>query len=213
MDGAPVIRFSTAPADVQAAHALLLRRMGPELVEDAASFAHTASEETAGWAPVLALAEIDGDLAGVLLGGLLPAVRLLSLPYTAIDERFERRGLWRLLKAATIARLQEMAAARGLPPPLGNVSEEEPDGYHYHQKLKQGAILLPVPYRQPAEQGLAETELALTFDPFPGAPAAFTPPELLAIVAALYRALYRIARPEDHPAYQRIRAALGERQP
>ncbi len=212
MSAGPVVRFSDAPADVRAAHALCLQRMGPALVEDAAGFARSATEATVDWVPVLALAEIDGELAGVLLGGLLPAVRLVSLPYTAIDERFERRGLWRALKAATLARLHEMAAERGLPAPFGNVSEEEEGGYHYQQKLKQGATLLPVPYRQPAEQGLEETALALTFDPFPGAPAGFTRDELLAIVAALYRALYRIAEPEAHPAYQRIRAAFTERE-
>ena len=231
-----VIRFARWDADVQAAHDLFMRRIGPHLVEDAASFRLSACVETADWVPRLALALIPGGecqgkaiphrevsrpqssvlspqswlLAGAQLGGLLPAVGMVSLPYTAVDEQYEGRGVYLRLKRAMLAELAETAQARGLPPPIGNVSEEAPGSAQYERKVGRGiATVFPLPYTQPAVQGLDETPLALTFEPLVHPAPAFSDEDHLRIVAAVYRGLYRIARPEDHPALKRIVAAAA----
>jgi hypothetical protein len=210
MSAEPLIRWARTAAEVDAAHDLFLRRIGPRLVEDRASFRLSATLETADWVPRLGLAEVDGRLAAAQLGGLLPAVGMLSLPYTAVAEPFEGRGVYRRLKAAMLERLRSDARARGLPEPAGNISEEVIGGAQYRRKVERGsAVVLPVAYVSPAAQGLAETPLALTFEPLLDVAPPSSPDALRAIVAAVYRGLYRIAEPEDDPAFRRIAAALG----
>jgi hypothetical protein len=210
MPAEPLIRWARAATDVDAAHDLFLRRIGPRLVEDRASFRLSATRATADWVPRLGLAEVDGQLVGAQLGGLLPAVGMLSLPYTAVAEPFEGRGVYRQLKAAMLERLRSDARARGLPEPVGNIAEEVLGGAQYRRKVERGiAVALPVAYVSPAAQGLAETPLALTFEPLLDVTPPTSPDALRAIVAAVYRGLYRIARPEDDPAFGRIVASLG----
>lgn len=202
------IRFAHAAREARAAHRLFLRRIGACLVEDWPSFRVTALVGSAEWVPRLALAEHDGHLIGAQLGGLLPAVGLLALPYTAVAEGWEGRGVYRALKTAMLAELRALAAARGLPPPAGNVAEEAPGSAQYRRKVEQGgALAFPYLYLQPAVQGLAETPLALTYEPLVGPPPPCTPEVYLRLVAAVYRALYRIAAPEEHPTFHRIAVA------
>jgi GNAT superfamily N-acetyltransferase len=210
MPAEPTIRWGRTEADLDAAHDVFLRRIGARLVEDRASFAISATVETPDWIPRLALAEVGGELAGAQLGGLLPAVALLSLPYTAVAEPFEGQGVYRRLKEAMIAALRAEAHARNLPEPAGNVSEEVAGSAQYRRKVERGiASVLPVAYRSPAAQGLDETPLALTYEPLTDAPPPASPDALRAIVAAVYRGLYRIADPERDPAFQRTVASLG----
>src|SRR5262245_34060090 len=93
-----LVRWAQSTAEVDAAHDLFRRRIGPRLVEDRASFRVSATVATDDWLPRLGLVEIDGQLAAAQLGGLLPAVGLLSLPYTAVAEAFEGQGVYRRLK-------------------------------------------------------------------------------------------------------------------
>jgi hypothetical protein len=205
----PLIRWARSPADVDAAYRLILRRIGRRLVEDEASFRMSATVATTDWVPRLGLAEVDGELAAAQLGGLLPAVGLVSLPYTAVAEPFEGRGVYRRLKAAMIEQLRADARARGLPEPAGNVSEEVIDSAQYRRKVEGGiAVVLPVSYIAPAAQGLEETPLALTFEPLTDAAPPTSPDALRAIIAAVYRGLYRIANPEHDPAFRRTVAPL-----
>jgi hypothetical protein len=114
------------------------------------------------------------------------------------------------LKEAMIAALRAEAHARNLPEPAGNVSEEVAGSAQYRRKVERGiASVLPVAYRSPAAQGLDETPLALTYEPLTDAPPPASPDALRAIVAAVYRGLYRIADPERDPAFQRTVASLG----
>lgn len=182
--------------------------------------------ETTDWIPRLALAvapipppqtrrhepqDKSCSVVGAQLGGLLPAVGMLSLPYTAVDERFEGQGVYRRLKQAMLAELRALAAARGLPPPTGNVSEEVPGSAQYERKIGRGiAAVLPIPYLQPAVEGLKETSLALTFEPLVEPAPRFDRDDVLRIIAAVYRGLYRIARPEEHPAFQAIIKGITE---
>src|SRR5581483_6127138 len=155
MNDAPLTyRFARADADVRAAHVLLMRRIGACLVEDAGSFYESACRETPDWLPRLALAVTeDGAVVGAQLGGLLPAVALVSLPYTAVAEHYEGRGVYRRMKTAMLAELRALAAARGLPPPAGDIAEEAPGSAQYARKVGSGiATVLPIPYRQPAVQ-------------------------------------------------------------
>jgi hypothetical protein len=199
------IRLARGAVDVRAAHHLFRRRIGPTLVEDWDSFLISASGENAYWAPLLLLAEVQGTLAGAQLGGLLPEVQMLSLPYTAVESGFEGLGIYTRIKQAMIAELRGMARERGLPEPRGNVSEEAPDSAQYARKVLRGnAVVLPIRYMQPAAQGLEERTLALTYEPLSGDAPAFTREDALRITAAVYRALYRIAEPERHPAFQRM---------
>ncbi len=202
------IRFARTEREARAAHRLFVRRIGDCLVEDWPSFRVTALAGSGEWLPRLALAEHDGRLVGAQLGGLLPAVGLLSLPYTAVAEGWEGQGVYRALKAAMLAELRALATAQGLPPPAGNVAEEAPGSAQYRRKVERGgAIAFPYLYLQPAEQGLVETPLALTYEPLVGPPPSCTPEVYLHLVAAVYRALYRITAPEEHPTFQRIAAA------
>ena len=210
MPAEPVIRWARTAAEVDAAYDLFLRRIGPRLVEDEASFRVSATLATADWVPRLGLAEVDGQLAAAQLGGLLPAVGMLSLPYTAVAEPFEGRGVYRRLKAAMLEQLRSDARTRGLPEPVGNVSEELAGSAQYRRKVERGiAVVLPVAYASPAAQGLAETPLALTYEPLTDDPPPDTPTALREIVAAVYRGLYRIAEPEQYPTFRRIAASLG----
>jgi hypothetical protein len=210
MAGEPRIRWAGTAADVDAAHQLFRRRIGPLLVEDAASFRISATVETADWVPRLGLAKVDGELAGAQLGGLLPAVAMLSLPYTAVAEPFEGQGVYRRLKTAMIERLWLDARERNLPEPAGNVSEEPVGSAQYRRKVEGGiAVVLSVAYASPAAQGLAETPLALTFEPLGDIPPPSSAEVLRRIVAAVYRGLYRIADPERDPTFQRVVASLG----
>src|SRR5687768_798901 len=102
----PLIRWAGTAADVDAAHDLFLHRIGPRLVEERASFHVSATRATADWIPRLGLAEVAGQLAGAQLGGLLPAIGMLSLPYTAVREPFEGHGVYRRLKAAMLEQLR-----------------------------------------------------------------------------------------------------------
>jgi hypothetical protein len=207
----PLIRWAQSAAEVQAAHQLFLRRIGPRLVEDAASFRISATVETADWVPRLGLAEVDGQLAGAQLGGLLPAVRMLSLPYTAVAEPFEGQGVYRRLKAAMIERLRLDARERNLPEPVGNVSEEPVGSAQYRRKVEGNiAVVLPVAYASPAAQGLEETPLALTFEPLTDVPPPSSAGALRAVVAAVYRGLYRIADPDRDPTFRRVIASLDD---
>lgn len=207
--GALTVRAAASARDLAAAHRLFRRRIGRRLVEDAAAFRLSACQETVDWAPLLLLAEVDGVMAGAQLGGLLPAVQLLSLPYTAVAAAYEGRGVYRRLKQRMLAELAAMAAARGLPPPRGNVSEEAPGSAQYARKVGGGiAVPLPLDYVQPAAQGLVETPLTLTFEPLTSPPPVFDADTLLTIVAAVYRSLYRITEPERHPAFIRVAASL-----
>jgi hypothetical protein len=207
---AVAVRFSRAAADIAAAHRLFVRRIGRRHVEDAASFRVSASVETADWIPRLGLAEHGGRLVAAQLGGLLPAVAMLSLPYTAVDESYEGQGVYLRLKQAMIAELGALARARGLPAPLGNVSEEAPGSAQYARKVGRGiAVAFPFPYAQPAVLGLDEAPLALTFEPLVAPPPAFTPADHRRIVAAVYRGLYRIADPTADPTFRRIAAAIA----
>ncbi len=210
------VTFTRTSEDVAAAHALLLRRIGPALVEDRASFAVSATVETADWIPLLGVVRAGSarQPAAAQLGGLLPRVApgltLLSLPYTAVDVPYEGRGVYRTLKMAMLRRLAALATARGLPPPAGNVSEESPGSAQYRRKVERAhAIVLPVPYRQPALHGLAEVPLALTYEPLDGGGMVFDRALALAVVRAVYRALYRIDDPEANPAYRRIAEEAG----
>jgi hypothetical protein len=210
MQGEPVVRWARSDADVDAAHALFRRRIGARLVEDRASFQRSATVETADWVPRLGLVEVSGRLVGAQLGGLLPAAGVLSLPYTAVAEEFEGRGIYRQVKEAMLAQLRRDARERGLPEPSGNVSEEVTGSAQYRRKVERGiAVVLPVAYRSPAAQGLEETPLALTYEPLTDAAPPSSPAALRALVAAVYRGLYGIAEPERDPAFQRIVAELG----
>ena len=210
MQAEPVVRWARTDADVDAAHDLFQRRIGARLVEDRESFQRSATVETADWVPRLGLVEVGGRLAGAQLGGLLPAVGMLSLPYTAVGEAFEGRGIYRQLKEAMIARLRHDARERGLPEPAGNVSEEVTGSAQYRRKVERGiAVVLPVAYRSPAAQGLEETPLALTYEPLTDAAPPSSAEALRTLVAAVYRGLYGIAEPERDPAFQRIVAELG----
>jgi len=209
MPAEPLIRWANAPTDVDAAYRLFLRRIGRRLVEDKASFRLSATLATADWAPRLGLAEVNEELAAAQLGGLLPAVGLLSLPYTAVAEPFEGQGVYRRLKEAMLEQLCADARARGLPDPAGNVSEEVIGSAQYRRKVERGiAVVLPVNYVAPAVQGLAETPLALTFEPLADVAPPASPEAVRAIVAAVYRGLYRIAEPEQDPAFRRTVASL-----
>lgn len=218
------IRMAGSDASVRAAHALLVRRIDRGYVEDLASFRVSACLETAHWVPRLGLAvrgavAVDrhegGDegswLAAAQLGGLLPDVAMLSLPYTAVVEEWEGQGIYLRLKQAMLAELLALARARGLPEPRGNLSEEARGSAQYARKVGRGiAVELPVAYVQPAAHGLSERSLALTYEPLAGPIPAFTPVELLRLVTAVYRGLYRIDQPEAHPAFRRIAAALDQ---
>jgi GNAT superfamily N-acetyltransferase len=205
-----VVRWTRTDEDVDAAHDLFRRRIGARLVEDRASFRRSATVETADWVPRLGLAEFGGRLVGAQLGGLLPAVGVLSLPYTAVAEEFEGRGIYRQLKEAMVAHLRRDARACGLPEPAGNVSEEVTGSAQYRRKVERGvAVVLPVAYRSPAAQGLEETALALTYEPLTDAASPSSPEALRALVAAVYRGLYGIAEPERDLAFQRTVAELG----
>ena len=204
------VRFRSAPDDIGWAHALFVERIGASLVESRESFVQSATEQTPVWRPRLALAEVGGRRVGAQLGGLLPEVGLLSLPYTAVAAGYEGQGVYTALKRAMLAALERMAGARGLPSPAGNISEEAAGSAQYRRKVERGtAIVLPVPYLQPAAQGVAQTPLALTYEPLTGPIPAFTGEQCLTIVAAVYRALYRIERPEEHSSYQEIVCGLG----
>ena len=207
----PVIRPATSATDIAAAHRLLSERIGPCLVEDAASFRQSATLATADWRPRLLIAEAEGRVVGAQVGGLLPAVGLLSLPYTAVASDYEGRGLYRAIKRRMLADLDRLAAEAGLPLPIANVSEEAAGSVQFRRKTERvGAVALPFPYWQPAAQGLTETPLILTFEPLrPGAQPPATPAEYLSLVTALYRGLYRLAEPASDPTYQRIAAALA----
>lgn len=206
-----LIRWARTAADVEAAYRLFLHRIGPRLVEDEASFRVSATVATSDWLPRLGMAMVGTELAAAQLGGLLPAVGLLSLPYTAVAEPFEGQGVYRRLKTAMIEHLRADARGRGLPEPTGNISEEVVGSAQYRRKVEGGiAVVLPVNYVSPATQGLAETPLALTFEPLTDAPPPTSAEALRAIVAAVYRGLYRIAEPEQDPAFQRTVASLNE---
>jgi hypothetical protein len=210
MQTEPLIRWARSDADVDAAYALFVRRIGARLVEDRASFQRSSTVETADWVPRLGLVEAGGQLVGAQLGGLLPAARVLSLPYTAVAEEFEGRGIYRQLKEAMIAQLRHDARGRGLPEPAGNVSEEVTGSAQYRRKVERGiAVVLPVTYRSPAVQGLEETPLALTYESLTDAAPPSSPEALRALVAAVYRGLYGVAEPERDPAFQRTVAELG----
>jgi hypothetical protein len=196
--------------DLRAAHDLFRHRIGAELVEDWESFVISATRASAYWMPLVLLAEAGGRVVAAQLGGLLPRVRMLSLPYTAVAEGFEGRGIYTRLKRAMIEALRAMASARGLPEPLGNVAEEAPGSAQYERKVVRGkAVVLPIAYVQPAVQGLEEHTLALTYEPLLGEAPTFTRDEALCIAAAVYQALYRIELPEQHPAYRRMAASAG----
>ena len=206
----PQIRWAATIEDVLAAHALFRARIGADLVEDQASFIVSATAAGAEWVPRLGIAEVDGRLAAAQLGGLLPAVGMLSLPYTAVAEGFEGLGVYRALKTAMLAALREDARARGLPAPMGNVSEEQPGSAQYRRKVDGGiAVVLPVAYLAPATQGLAETRLALTYEPLTDVPPPRSAEQLRALVTAVYRGLYRIAEPETDAAFRRTVASIG----
>lgn len=205
----PHIRWACTVADVDAAHQLFLRRIGRELVEDGASFRISALAPTPDWVPRLGLAEVNGQLAAAQLGGLLPAIGMVSLPYTAVAESFEGRGVYRRLKEAMLAQLRRDARARGLPEPVGNVSEEVVGSAQFRRKVERGgAVVLPIAYIAPATLGLAETPLALTFEPLTDGAPPSAPAALREVVAAVYRGLYRIAEPERDPAFRRTVASL-----
>lgn len=209
-EGSISIRFSHEPADVAWAHVLFVDRIGPSLVESLDSFIRSATETTALWIPRLALAEVAGRQVGAQLGGILPEIGLLSLPYTAVATGWEGQGVYTALKRTMLAELQHMARARGLPSPPGNISEEAFGSAQYRRKVERGnAIVLPVPYLQPAAHGVGQTPLALTYEPLAGSVPAFTPERCLAIVTAVYRALYRIDRPEEHPSFQAIVSGIA----
>jgi hypothetical protein len=203
------ISFTIKAATIEAVHDLFVRRIGPSLVEERESFTVSVRERNDDWMPTLAVATVDRALAGAQLGGLVPSVGLLSLPYTAVEERYEGRGVYRALKGAMLAELERRAREQGLPPPRGNVSEEAVGSAQYRRKVERGdAIHLPLAYAQPRAQGLEEHPLALTYEPLDSPIPAFDPGELLRIVAALYRGLYRIERPEDDPTFRRIATAF-----
>lgn len=209
MAAEPRIRWARTAADIDAAHGLFVSRIGARLVEDAASFRVSATLETADWLPRLGVVEVDGVLAAAQLGGLLPAVGLLSLPYTAVAGPFEGQGVYRRLKAAMLAELRALARTRGLPEPAGNISEEVAGSAQYRRKVERGtAVVLPVTYWSPAAQGMTESPLALTYEPLTAAPPPTTPAALRAAIAAIYRGLYRVAVPERDPAFQRTVASL-----
>ncbi|MGE0541445.1 MAG: hypothetical protein AB7R89_14825 [Dehalococcoidia bacterium] len=210
MQAEPVVRWAQSDTDVDVAHALFVRRIGTGLVEDRTSFQRSATVETADWAPRLGLVEMGGRLVGAQLGGLLPAVGMLSLPYTAVAEEFEGRGIYRQLKEAMLEQLRRDARKRGLPEPSGNVSEEVTGSAQYRRKVERGiAVVLPVVYHSPAAQGLPETMLALTYEPLTDAGPPSSPEMLRALVAAVYRGLYGIAEPERDPTFQRVVATIG----
>jgi hypothetical protein len=201
----PRIHPAHGDQEIRAAHSLFRRRIGAALVEDWDSFRASVSEASAYWLPLLLLAEVQGTLAGAQLGGLLPEVRMLSLPYTAVEDGFEGQGIYTAIKRVMLAELRSMAHARGLPEPLGNVSEEASGSAQYVRKVERGgAVVLPIAYVQPAAQGLDERPLALTYEPLVGGTPAFTREDALRIAAAVYRALYRISDPERHPAFLRM---------
>ncbi|MFN8559660.1 MAG: hypothetical protein U0531_20730 [Dehalococcoidia bacterium] len=223
------VRFVVNKDDLRAAHALFRHRIGPELVEEFTGFRVSATVEAADWLPRLAVAVADGSplgadapvapagnadgetsslpsrLIAAQLGGLLPAVAMVSLPYTAVAEGFEGRGVYLTVKRAMLAELRAMAAARGLPPPVANISEEAPGSAQYRRKVEGGiAVALPVAYAQPTALGLPERPLALTYEPLVGPAPAFTAADLRRIVAAVYRGLYRITDPETNPTFVRM---------
>jgi GNAT superfamily N-acetyltransferase len=204
------IRWAAGDAEVRAAYALFVERIGRALVEDEGSFVTSATVAGEDWAPRLGLAMAGEGLVAAQLGGLLPAVGLLSLPYTAVAASHEGRGIYRRLKEAMLARLRDDARARGLPEPAGNVAEEHPGSGQYRRKIGGGfAIVLPVDYVAPAAQGLAETPLALTYEPLTNAPPPTSPEALRAVIAAVYRGLYRVAEPERDPSFRRTIASIG----
>lgn len=205
MNGIPdTVQWATTAQECDEVHALFLRRIGGSLVEDAASFRLSALASGMEWRPRLGLVRDGERLAAAQLGGLLPSVGLLSLPYTAVEDGYEGQGLYHHLKQAMLRRLRADAELLGLPTPTANVSEEVEGSAHYQRKTAGTAIVLPIAYASPAAQGLRETPLALTWEPLTDAPSPSSLQELRRIVAALYRGLYGVASPETDVTFRRI---------
>jgi hypothetical protein len=206
----PCLSFDAAPTTLTAVHELFARRIGAALVEDAASFVLTATAANRDWIPRLAIATVAGDLAGAQLGGLLPRVGMLSLPYTAVEPGHEGRGVYRALKQSMLDELARLARSLGLPPPTANVSEEAIGSEQYRRKVLRGtAVHLPFAYAQPAVQGLREYPLALTVEPLVTPAPALGPHEWVRVVEALYRGPYRIDAPWRDPTFRRIIAGIN----
>jgi hypothetical protein len=112
---------------------------------------------------------------------------MLSLPYTAVEEAFEGRGIYRTLKAAMLTALQEDARVRDLPDPTGNVSEERPGSAQYRRKVEGGiAVVLPIDYRA-RRPGPPGNTIGADLRAAGGCAAAFVGGEARAIVGAIYR--------------------------
>ena len=195
--------------ELRAVHRLFVERIGRDLVEPWESFRVSAALPTSDWQPALVVAVHQTELAGALLGGLLPAVGMTNLPYTAIATRFERQGLYPRMKTALLMELRRLAAGRGMAEPWANLGEEAEGSDHYLRKVAGGfARPLPVAYAQPAALGLPERPLALTLEPLTTAQPRLDRQAYAEMVAALYRGVYRIAQPEQHPTYRRFIDAL-----
>jgi hypothetical protein len=190
------IRWVTGGGAAVEAHRLLQENLGPDNVEDLATFIETIGSSRDDRAMTRMLCAFDdiGVLA-VVAGARLGRLNAAMLLYSAVRKDMRRRGVYSALRSKVLDALRSEDRR-----PLDYiVSELEPEGIlwrYYRQHWD--AWIVPCEYRVPDTQGLTPKSLDLVIVPVERRPGL---DEIAEIVCEVYEDVYRLLPADSSDEY------------
>jgi GNAT superfamily N-acetyltransferase len=155
-----------------------------------------------------------GRVVGMVSGSYLGSLNLGMIGYLAIHDSVRGEGLGPKLRNRLRARFERDAAqvrGRQLDALVGEVEPDNPWLRHLIRRL--GAIALDLPYFQPSlHHADAPSALILYLQPLTAQRRSLPVAEVRVLLYAIWRRLYRIARPMQHREFRlMLRALTGRR--
>lgn len=161
----------------------------------------------------LFVAERNGEVIGLASGTYLGNVNLGIIGYLAIAPGLRAQGLGSRLRARlrrSFARDALRLTGKPLAGVLGEVSEANP--WLRRLASRPGVLLLDMPYVQPSlHPGDTPSPFILYYESLEGQRTRIASAELRRILYTVWRRVYRVARPLDHPEFRAMLRALENR--
>lgn len=204
------------PALAQA-HRLLAAALPPHEVVPRREWREALAERSAGvWSDLrwhLLVAERMGRVLGMTSGTFLGSVEVGMIGYLALDPVLRGRGIGARLRTRLRSRFERDAAEFRGRPLAAVVGEVDPDNPWLHYLMsRRGALALDLPYCQPPlRTGEPPHPLVLYYQPLHGRPRSLPVAEVRRLLFAIWRRLYRVARPLQHPVFRRMLRSLQGR--
>lgn len=210
------IVVATDPA-LRPAHRLLASRLPPDEVVPISDWRLSLAERSEDlWTDQrwhLLVAVQRGRVVGMASGSYLGSLNIGMVGYLAIHPSVQGRGVGPRLRSRLRSRFEgDAQTTRGSPLAaiLGEVDPANP--WLRYLVHRTGAIALDLPYLQPALHGADDpSPLVLYYQSLSGPRSSLPVAEVRRILYAIWRRLYRIARPLQQPEFRAMLRSLRGR--